>query len=384
MNLIFYFDQPILPHAGGTERAAYLLAQALSRHGHRVSFLSLQQADAPPGELPYFTLPRQDTLFCRENREYVENLCSAQKTDDLINCGANQDDSFFFSHEHLDIQASIISWISFDVRTGLDYFPSLLRKDFSTWGNTIKTLLRHALLPYKKHAAVSNKRRKYRDMFRGSDKVVFLSRHYTEDALQLAGAPERARLYAIPNLLTYDPVQPDLSGKENAVLYVGRLADSPKKVDRLLNVWKKVQPLHPDWHLYLVGDGPERGNLERMAERLKLENVHFEGVQEPAPYYRKARILCLTSTHEGMPMVINEALSYGCVPVVFNSFHAAEDMLPNRETGRLIPPFNLRLFAREMDELMSGPYVPPCTKVLTNYQSEKVISLWMECLQDQP
>lgn len=165
---------------------------------------------------------------------------------------------------------------------------------------------------------------------------------------------------------------------------MGRLADSPKKVDRLLNVWKKVQPLHPDWHLYLVGDGPERGNLERMAERLKLENVHFEGVQEPAPYYRKARILCLTSTHEGMPMVINEALSYGCVPVVFNSFHAAEDMLPDRETGRLIPPFSLRLFAREMDELMSGPYVPPSTRVLTNYQPEKVIPLWMECLQDQP
>lgn len=149
MNLIFYFDQPILPHAGGTERAAYLLAQALSRHGHRVSFLSLRQADVPPGELPYFTLPRQDTLFCRENREYVENLCSAQKTDGLINCGANQDDSFFFSHEHLDIQASIISWISFDVRTGLDYFSCLLRKDFSTWGNTMKTLLRHALLPCK-------------------------------------------------------------------------------------------------------------------------------------------------------------------------------------------------------------------------------------------
>lgn len=239
MNLIFYFDQPILPHAGGTERAAYLLAQALLRHGHRVSFLSLRQADVPPGELPYFTLPRQDTLFCRENREYVENLCSAQKTDGLINCGANQDDSFFFSHEHLDIQASIISWISFDVRTGLDYFSCLLRKDFSTWGNTMKTLLRHALLPCKKHAAVSNKRRKYRDMFRGSDKVVFLSPHYTEDALQLAGPPERARLYAIPNLLTYDPIQPDLSGKENAVLYVGRMADSPKKVDRLLNVWKK-------------------------------------------------------------------------------------------------------------------------------------------------
>ena len=107
-------------------------------------------------------------------------------------------------------------------------------------------------------------------------------------------------------------------------------------------------------------------------------------VQDPAPYYRKARILCLTSTHEGMPMVINEALSYGCTPIAFNSFHAAEDMLPDRETGRLIPPFSLRLFARELDELMSGPYVPPSTRVLTNYQPEKVIPLWMECLQEQP
>jgi len=33
---------------------------------------------------------------------------------------------------------------------------------------------------------------------------------------------------------------------------------------------------------------------------------------------------------------------------------------------------------------MSGPYVPPSTRVLTNYQPEKVIPLWMECLQDQP
>ena len=49
--------------------------------------------------------------------------------------------------------------------------------------------------------------------------------------------------------------------------------------------------------------------------------------------------------------VINEALSYGCTPLAFNSFHAAEDMLPDREPGRLIPPFSLRLFARELDEM---------------------------------
>ena len=123
MNLLFYFDHPILPHAGGTERAAYLLAQALSRHGHRVSFLSLRGADSLPAEPPYFLLPRTGTLSCAENREYVETLCAGQQTDCIINCGANQDDSFFFSHERLSVQASIVSWISFDVHTGLDYFP---------------------------------------------------------------------------------------------------------------------------------------------------------------------------------------------------------------------------------------------------------------------
>ena len=297
MNLIFYFDHPILPHAGGTERAAHLLAEALSRHGHRVSFLSLRRPDSLPAASPYFYLPRTDTLSCAENREYVETLCAAQGIDCIINCGANQDDSFFFSHERLSVQASIVSWISFDVRTGLDYFSALLRKDFSTWGNAVKTLLRRAILPYRKYQAASAKRKKYRDMFRGSDKVVFLSSRYAQDALQLAGAPERARLYSIPNLLTYEPVETGPCRKENAVLYVGRLVDSPKKVDRLLNVWKRVQPRHPDWSLYLLGDGPERGALERLAARLKLENVHFEGVRDPAPYYRKARILCLTSTH---------------------------------------------------------------------------------------
>lgn len=384
MNLLFYFDHPILPHAGGTERAAYLLAEALSQRGYGVSFLSLRRTDALPAAPPYFHFPRPDTLSCPENREYVETLCVEQGIGCIINCGANQDDSFFFSHDRLSVQASIISWISFDVLTGLDHFSALLRKDFSTWGNAVKTVLRRALLPYRKYQAASGKRKKYRDMFRGSDKVVFLSSRYTEDALQLAGAPERARLYAIPNLLTYAPAEPGFSAKENAVLYVGRLVDPPKKADRLLKVWKKVHPLHPDWHLYLVGDGPERGALERLAERLKLENVHFEGVQDPAPYYRKARILCLTSTHEGMPMVINEALSHGCTPIAFNSFHAAEEMLPDRETGRLVPPFSLRLFARELDELMSGPYIPPHTDVLTNYQPEKVIPLWLECLQEQP
>ena len=46
--------------------------------------------------------------------------------------------------------------------------------------------------------------------------------------------------------------------------------------------------------------------------------------------------------------------------------------------------WSTRLFARELDELMSGPHVPPRTEVLSRYQPEKVIPQWLECLQEQP
>lgn len=385
MNILFYFDNPILPNTGGTERAAYLLAKALSeQEGFRISFLSLRDSKEHAPIPSFFRFPHAENLHCNENKTYLETLCLAQGIDCIINCGANQDDSFFFSHDYLSVPSTIVSWISFDVWNSLNHFSSLIKRDFSSLKSTVKTLLRWTCMPYKKRTALRNKKKKYLSLFQGSDKIVFLSQRYVDDAIQLAGQPSKATLYAIPNLLTYEPVQPETLCKENAIVYIGRLVDAPKRIDRLLKIWQKIHPIHPDWHLFLLGDGPEKSALELLATRLKLKNVHFEGNQDPIPYYKKAKILCLTSSHEGMPMVINEALSYGCTPITFNSFHAAEEMLPNIQTGRLIPPFNLRLFADALTDLMSRPYVPPDTKVLARYLPEKVIPKWIQCLHERP
>lgn len=63
----------------------------------------------------------------------------------------------------------------------------------------------------------------------------------------------------------------------------------------------------PDWHLDIVGDGPDAAALKELAERLRLSNVSFEGFRNPAPYYRRASIFCMTSTFEGFGLVLPEA-----------------------------------------------------------------------------
>ena len=79
---------------------------------------------------------------------------------------------------------------------------------------------------------------------------------------------------------------------------------------------------HADWILRIVGDGPERDNIEHMVQKLELKNVRFEGFQYPRSYYEISSILILTSEYEGFGLVVAEAMSFGVIPVVLGSYSA--------------------------------------------------------------
>ncbi|WP_418386088.1 glycosyltransferase, partial [Akkermansia sp.] len=140
--------------------------------------------------------------------------------------------------------------------------------------------------------------------------------------------------------------------KEQRVLFVGRLDNSVKGVDRLLRIWARAGKSLPDWHLDIVGDGPDAAALKELAERLRLSNVSFEGFRNPAPYYRRASIFCMTSTFEGFGLVLPEAMQHGCVPMAFNSYAAVRDLVIPGKTGILAPPFDEEEYARQLLRLM--------------------------------
>lgn len=126
--------------------------------------------------------------------------------------------------------------------------------------------------------------------------------------------------------------------KEKLLLYVGRLSDYDKKLDRLLRIWSSVQDRLPDWRLEIVGDGYERGRLEKLATKLQLRRCSFEGMQKDVGrYYDKASVCCLVSQTEGWPLCLAEAQSYGVIPLAFDCSGGVRTLLsPNGEFGFLV------------------------------------------------
>ena len=87
---------------------------------------------------------------------------------------------------------------------------------------------------------------------------------------------------------------------------------------------------------------------------LGILRISFKGVQtDIASYYRKAKIVCVTSRHEGWPMVITEGMSYGCIPCVYTTYGAVYNLIDNNENGILCEPYNVNNMANKIIALAS-------------------------------
>lgn len=178
--------------------------------------------------------------------------------------------------------------------------------------------------------------------------------------------------------------------KKKEIIYVGRLDYTQKRVYRVIEVWKMLEQINPDWQLTIVGDGEERENLEKIVCNLKLKHVRFEGIQEPRPYYERAAVLILTSEFEGFPLVLAECMSFGVVPVVYDSFSAVYDIIDNEKNGIIIPKtslgFNAILMAESVQALMSdksrlNEMSISAIKKSKQFSLDKIYQEWMKVMQ---
>jgi glycosyltransferase involved in cell wall biosynthesis len=126
------------------------------------------------------------------------------------------------------------------------------------------------------------------------------------------------------------------------LLFVGRLA-RVKRVDRLLRGFASIASSLPDCRLVIVGDGPERDDLEELSRTLGVaQRSLFVGRQEGPDldaWYLLASVLALTSEFERYGAVVNEALLAG-VPVVCSSVAGAQVLVRDGSTGAVLDASN--------------------------------------------
>lgn len=153
---------------------------------------------------------------------------------------------------------------------------------------------------------------------------------------------------------TIQPV-PGMYTKEKIVLMVGRLIAS-KHQDKLIELF--VQINNPEWKLVIVGyDHLKQMHMNRLKQLIQdlgaSDRVILAGKQSNVEqYYLKSEIFAFTSSSEGFPNVIGEAMSAGLPVVAFDCVAGPSEMIIDGETGFLIPLFNYEMFREKLAELM--------------------------------
>jgi len=157
-----------------------------------------------------------------------------------------------------------------------------------------------------------------------------------------------SRVRVIPNPIILPlPVSSDepiiepesfLTPDRQIVLAVGRLHQQ-KGFDLLLKAFAVLSSKFPTWDLVILGEGPERKNLETQGMDLYLKKRFFMPgrVGNMTQWYKRADMFVLSSRYEGFPNALMEAMAHGLPVVSFNCKTGPQELIQHKKNGILVP-----------------------------------------------
>lgn len=197
--------------------------------------------------------------------------------------------------------------------------------------------------------------RKY--LYRRLDAIVALTE---ESAIWLRKNTQAREVVVIPNAAVWPVPEQEpfasplaISVEDKTLLAVGRLSEE-KGFDGLIRVFKSISNLFPNWTLVIVGDGPRRGFLENLVASLELsERVFFPGrVGNVGHWYTAADIYVLSSSFEGFPNTLLEAMACGLPVVSFDCDTGPRDIIRHEIDGLLVTSSDWGALRNALSRLM--------------------------------
>jgi len=194
------------------------------------------------------------------------------------------------------------------------------------------------------------------------------------------GRSELRRLFGVPE-------------ERFVVGWIGRMT-AIKRVQDLLHAFRRLRDKGVDATLCLVGDGPDRVDVERLASELDIaRDTLFVGYQrDVASYYAFFDTLVLASANEGTPVVAIEALAAGR-PVVATRVGGLPDVVTEGQDGFLVDPGDVQALADALEPLARDAALRERlgaagrARVIPRYRVSRLIddvdALYRELLTDQ-
>ena len=218
------------------------------------------------------------------------------------------------------------------------------------WGRTITAAIRMDTdMPEWKRRLLRLRRR---IVLRLATSVLANSEATRADLRRAFGVPEE-KIAVLHNALPELPVS--LPGRRGmTVVYAGRFSPC-KGLDVLIEAIPAVISAHPECRFVFAGDGPTRGDIERLAAARGVARAcEFLGVvpgERVHELMAGAAFVVTPSIHEAFGFVNLEAHALGA-PVVASDTDGIPDVVVDGETGLLVPPGDSAALATAMSRLL--------------------------------
>ncbi|AFV24717.1 1,2-diacylglycerol 3-glucosyltransferase [Methanolobus psychrophilus R15] len=148
-------------------------------------------------------------------------------------------------------------------------------------------------------------------------------------------------------------------GLDEKLIYtisIGRLVKR-KGFDFLIKCIAKVPE---NVHALIIGEGPEKKNLEELSINLGIQNrIHFIGFVsevEKFQYLQNSDVYVLSSIHEGFGIVLQEAMQVG-LPIISTDNGGQTDFVKEGKNGYLIHFGDIEAFIDRINRLTSAKYI---------------------------
>jgi glycosyltransferase involved in cell wall biosynthesis len=353
MNILFLYSSTINPQVGGVERVTFTLASYFESKGYNVLFLALTDSYSK-NDKRQFLLPDPTSLDSSKNITFFRSFLLEKSIDLVVNQGGTSPEISKLAYNCKFEGIKLISVVHNSLLASIENFSSANKSKFEQSGIGW-------LLPFTDNLAIKNILLKlyrckyakhYKSLCKESDYVFLLSEKYKEELKFFMKGQSIDNVLGIPNPVSFDEISKIKKKKE--ILYVGRINTSQKRIDLLLQIWGLLDDSLADWSLKIVGDGDELESMKVLSSQLNLQNVFFYGFRNPKPFYETASVFCMTSSFEGLPMTLIEAMQYGVIPVAFNSFVSISDIIDDKVNGCVVTPFDINEYVSTLEKLMTS------------------------------